>query len=74
MITAAEGLGTTPLAVALAWVRDRPGVVAPIVGARTAHQLQASLDADGVRLPAAIRTALEDVSAPPFSYPERTER
>ena len=69
--TAAEGLGTTPLAVALAWVRDRPGVVAPIVGARTAQQLQASLDADGVRLPAAIRTALEDVSAPPFSYPER---
>ncbi|RZU31733.1 aldo/keto reductase [Blastococcus saxobsidens] len=71
VITAADGLGTTPLAVALAWVRDRPGVVAPVVGARTAQQLQASLDADGVRLPAAIRTALEDVSAPPFSYPER---
>ena len=47
VITAAEGLGTSPLAVALAWVRDRPGVVAPIVGARTAQQLQASLDADG---------------------------
>ena len=73
VITAAEGLGTTPLGVALAWVRDRPGVVAPIVGARTAQQLQASLDADGVRLPAAIRTALEDVSAPPFSYPERRQ-
>src|SRR5947209_2063714 len=71
VITAAEGLGTTPLAVALAWVRDRPGVVAPVVGARTAQQLQASLDADGVRLPAAIRTALEDVSAPPFGYPEK---
>jgi aryl-alcohol dehydrogenase-like predicted oxidoreductase len=71
VITAAEGLGTTPLAVALAWVRDRPGVVAPIVGARTAQQLQASLDAEGVRLPAAIRTALEDVSAPAFGYPER---
>ena len=71
VITAAEGLGTTPLAVALAWVRDRPGVAAPVLGARTAHQLQASLDADGVRLPAAIRTALEDVSAPPFGYPER---
>src|SRR5215218_11294135 len=71
VITAAEGLGTTPLAVALAWVRDRPGVVAPVVGARTAQQLQASLDADGVKLPAAIRTALEDVSAPPFTYPER---
>jgi len=71
VITAAEGLGTSPLGVALAWVRDRPGVVAPVVGARTAQQLQASLDADGVRLPAAIRTALEDVSAPPASYPER---
>jgi len=71
VITAAEGLGTTPLAVALAWVRDRPGVAAPVVGARTAHQLKASLDAETVRLPAAIRTALEDVSAPPFGYPER---
>ncbi|SFT55600.1 Predicted oxidoreductase [Geodermatophilus amargosae] len=73
--TAAGGLGTSPLAVALAWVRDRPGVVAPVVGARTAAQLQASLDADAVRLPAAIRTALEDVSAPHFSYPDqRTAR
>ncbi|RBY78702.1 aldo/keto reductase [Geodermatophilus sp. TF02-6] len=71
VITAAEGLGTSPLAVALAWVRDRPGVTAPVVGARTAAQLQAALDAESVRLPAAIRTALEDVSAPPFSYPER---
>jgi aryl-alcohol dehydrogenase-like predicted oxidoreductase len=71
VVTAAEGLGTTPLAVALAWVRDRPGVTAPVVGARTAQQLQASLDAEAVRLPAAIRTALEDVSAPYFGYPER---
>jgi aryl-alcohol dehydrogenase-like predicted oxidoreductase len=71
VVTAAEGLGTTPLAVALAWVRDRPGVTAPVVGARTAQQLQSSLDAEAVRLPAAIRTALEDVSAPYFGYPER---
>ncbi|SNS12900.1 Predicted oxidoreductase [Geodermatophilus pulveris] len=71
VVTAADGLGTTPLAVALAWVRDRPGVTAPVVGARTAQQLQASLDAEAVRLPAAIRTALEDVSAPHFGYPER---
>jgi aryl-alcohol dehydrogenase-like predicted oxidoreductase len=69
--TAAEGLGTTPLGVAVAWLRDRPGVVAPVVGARTAQQLQAVLDADGVRLPPAICTALDDVSSPHFSYPER---
>ncbi|MGY1840663.1 MULTISPECIES: aldo/keto reductase [unclassified Modestobacter] len=73
VITAAEGLGTTPLGVALAWLRDRPGVVAPIVGARTAEQLQAVLDADGVRLPPAIVTALDDVSSPHFSYPERRQ-
>src|SRR4029450_5012528 len=42
VITAAEGLGTSPLAVALAWVRDRPGVVAPIVWARPPQQPQAA--------------------------------
>ena len=48
-----------------------PRSAAPVVGARTAEQLQASLDAESVRLPAAIRTALEDVSAPHFSYPDQ---
>ena len=43
MLTAADGLGTSPLAVALAWVRDRPGVAAAIVGARDAAQLAASM-------------------------------
>jgi aryl-alcohol dehydrogenase-like predicted oxidoreductase len=71
VLTAADGLGVTPLAVALAWVRDRPGVVAPIVGARTAGQLAASLAAESVTLPDEIRTALDDVSMPPASYPER---
>ncbi|GAB4079359.1 aldo/keto reductase [Modestobacter muralis] len=71
VVTAAEGLGTSPLGVALAWLRDRPGVVAPVVGARTAVQLQETLDADGVRLPPAIVTALDDVSAPHFSYPDQ---
>ncbi|KQS65803.1 aldo/keto reductase [Modestobacter sp. Leaf380] len=71
VITAAQGLNTVPLAVALAWLRDRPGVVAPVVGARTAAQLQVSLDAEDVTLPAAIRRALDDISAPHTSYPER---
>ena len=70
VMTAADGLGVSPLAVALAWVRDRPGVVAPIVGARTAGQLKGSLDADNTVLPAEIRAALDDVSAPDHGYPE----
>ncbi|MBV9292077.1 MAG: aldo/keto reductase [Frankiales bacterium] len=70
VMTAADGLGVSPLAVALAWVRDRPGVVAPIVGARTAGQLKGSLDADDVVLPDEIREALDDVSMPVLGYPE----
>ena len=74
VLTAADGLGVSPVAVALAWVRDRPGVVAPIVGARTAAQLSASLAAESVELPPEIRSALDDVSAPAVGYPERTSR
>jgi aryl-alcohol dehydrogenase-like predicted oxidoreductase len=68
---AADGLGVAPLVVALAWVRDRPGVVAPIVGARTAAQLRGSLEAEALVLPEEIRTALDDVSMPAVGYPER---
>jgi aryl-alcohol dehydrogenase-like predicted oxidoreductase len=70
VMTAADGLGVSPLAVALSWVRDRPGVVAPIVGARTAGQLKGSLDADSTVLPDEIRAALDDVSTPAIGYPE----
>ncbi len=68
--TAADGLGCSPLAVALAWVRDRPGVTAPLVGARTAAQLLGALDAEKITLPAQIRRALDDVSALTLGYPE----
>jgi aryl-alcohol dehydrogenase-like predicted oxidoreductase len=61
---AADGLGWTPLEVALVWVRDRPGVTAPIVGARTAAQLRGALDIEGKLLPPEICDALEDVSEP----------
>ncbi len=64
MITAADGLEATPLEVSLAWVRDRPGVTAPIVGARTAAQLRGALTAEGLTLPDEIVAALDDVSAP----------
>jgi aryl-alcohol dehydrogenase-like predicted oxidoreductase len=61
---AADGLDLTPAEVALAWVRDRPGVSAPIVGARTAQQLRTSLAVERVVLPAAIVQALDEVSQP----------
>ncbi len=67
---AAEGLEMSPTEVALAWVRDRPGVVAPIVGARTAAQLRGSLTVEEVELPDEIERALDDVSAIDLGYPE----
>ncbi|MEZ7004663.1 aldo/keto reductase [Streptomyces sp. AD55] len=68
--TAADGLAVTPLQVALAWVRDRPGVVAPILGARTARQLTAALSVETLSLPDEICRALDDVSAPVHRYPD----
>ncbi len=59
---AADGLGLSPLEVSLAWVRDRPGVTAALVGARTAAQLRGALDAEDVELPVEIGQALDDVS------------
>ncbi|KOG88352.1 aldo/keto reductase [Streptomyces varsoviensis] len=69
--TAADGLATTSLQVALAWVRDRPGVVAPIVGARNAKQLRAALSVEALTLPDEICQALDDVSAPVHRYPDQ---
>ncbi|MFM8895733.1 MAG: aldo/keto reductase [Actinomycetales bacterium] len=68
--TAADGLDATPAEVALAWVRDRPGVVAPIIGARTNNQLLAALASDELDLPDEITRALDEVSAPAMGYPE----
>ncbi|MEV4218309.1 aldo/keto reductase [Nonomuraea sp. NPDC049725] len=64
VMTAADGLGVSPLAVALSWVRDQPGVASAIVGARTLAQLRSTLPAEDVVLPIEIREALDDVSSP----------
>ncbi|MEU3167470.1 aldo/keto reductase [Streptosporangium sp. NPDC006930] len=61
--TAADGLGVSPLSVALSWVRDQPGVSSAIVGARTHAQLSGVLQAEDLTLPVEIREALDDVSA-----------
>jgi aryl-alcohol dehydrogenase-like predicted oxidoreductase len=62
LVTAARGLGVTATEVALAWVRDRPGVVAPVVGTRTLAQLRTVLRAEDLVLPEEIVRALDDVS------------
>lgn len=66
---AAEGLDLSPAAVALAWVRDAPGVSAAVVGPRTARQLELIVGTLEVALPRAIRQALDDVSRVRRVYP-----
>ena len=60
---AAEGLGYSPLEVALAWVRDAPGVTTSLIGARTGAQLRGVLKSEEISLPEIVRNALNDVSA-----------
>jgi aryl-alcohol dehydrogenase-like predicted oxidoreductase len=67
VVRAAEGLDLTPLQVALLWVRDAPGVTAPLLGARTAGQLAPALAVEDQELPAEIAAALDDVSGGPHT-------
>ncbi len=60
---AAEGLGYSPLEVALAWVRDAAGVTSSIIGARTGAQLRGALTSEEISLPMQVREALNEVSA-----------
>jgi aryl-alcohol dehydrogenase-like predicted oxidoreductase len=59
---AAQGMNVSSAEIALAWVRDRPGVVAPIVGVRTTAQLRAALASEDLELPEEIIQALDDIS------------
>ena len=60
---AADGLGYSPLEVAIAWVRDAIGVTSAIVGARTGAQLRGILRSEEITLPQVVRDALNDVSS-----------
>jgi aryl-alcohol dehydrogenase-like predicted oxidoreductase len=62
---AGQGLDLTPLQVALLWVRDAPGVTAPLLGARSAGQLAPALATEELTLPTEIVSALDDVSGGP---------
>ncbi|WP_248963751.1 aldo/keto reductase [Sphaerisporangium perillae] len=58
----AAELGTTSAAVALAWVRERPGVTSVIIGPRTVAQLEGNLAGFGLDLPPEAVVRLDEVS------------
>jgi aryl-alcohol dehydrogenase (NADP+) len=60
----ASDIGVSPSQVALSWIANRPGVTAPIVGARTLRHLADNLAAADLTLDEEATAALDAVSAP----------
>jgi aryl-alcohol dehydrogenase-like predicted oxidoreductase len=58
----AAELGTTPTAVALAWVRSRRGVTSVIIGPRTFEQFEQNLEGFELDLDPALTKRLSDAS------------
>lgn len=62
VVTAADGLGCSPQALALAWLLDKDVVSAAVTGPRTAAQLRGALPALDVEPPEEIVAVLDEVS------------
>ncbi len=60
---------TTVANVALAWVRQRPGVTSTLIGARTLDQLNANLTSVDVTLDDAAMARLTEQTTPILNYP-----
>jgi aryl-alcohol dehydrogenase-like predicted oxidoreductase len=56
--------GLDPAQAAIAWVKDQPGVTAPILGPRTLAQLQSALGAVDVTLPDSLRAVCDAITPP----------
>jgi len=65
----AEAAGKTPAQAALRWLLQKPGVTAPIIGARTMQHLQNNLGATGWTLSEEQMRVLDQVSQVKAGYP-----
>jgi aryl-alcohol dehydrogenase-like predicted oxidoreductase len=66
--TAAD-LSTTATAIALAWLRQRPGVTSVIVGPRTTDQLAGNLAGFALDLPPEAVARLDEISTSTTTSP-----
>lgn len=65
----AEEIGASPSQVALRWLMQKPGRPLPVIGARTAEQLEDNLGAATISLGDDQMSRLDDVSAIELGYP-----
>ncbi len=68
LFAVAEEVGKELAQVALNWLLQRPGVTAPIIGARTLEQLESSLGASGWSLGDELMDRLNQVSQQPLPF------
>lgn len=65
--------GMHPVSAAVAWVAAHPGVTAPIIGARSVQQLQASLDSLKIEMTPALWNEMAALSRTPPPATDRLE-
>ena len=65
--------GLHPMSAAVAWVAAHPAITAPIIGARSLEQLQASLDSVKIDMTPALRAELAALSRTPPPATDRLE-
>jgi len=65
--------GFHPMSAAVAWVGAHPAVTAPIVGARSTEQLQASLDSVKIDMTRELRAEISALSRTPPPATDRSE-
>jgi aryl-alcohol dehydrogenase-like predicted oxidoreductase len=65
--------GLHPVSAAVAWVAAHPAVTAPIIGARSVQQLQASLDSLKIEMSKALWTEMAALSRTPPPATDRLE-
>jgi aryl-alcohol dehydrogenase-like predicted oxidoreductase len=65
----AEEIGCTPGQIAIAWARQQPGVIVPLIGARNGEQLSDNLGALHVTLAGGQLQTLDTASAVDLGFP-----
>ena len=68
-----QELGVHPATLAVAWAARHPGVTAPIISARSAEQLQPSLDAVGFEMDDALYARITALTPTPPPATDRLE-
>jgi aryl-alcohol dehydrogenase-like predicted oxidoreductase len=63
-VALAEEAGIRPSQLAVLWVKDQPGITAPIIGPRTVAHLKDFLPVGEMRLPEDVRAACDELVPP----------